>query len=162
MNNHMVKKRAFDYFNSGFNCAEAVFRTIVEIKDEAESKDLTRIASAFAGGVGGTHDELCGALAGGIMAIGFLIGRKKPGEDIQSAKNIASSLRRSLLDKYGYTKCQDILDKIGPQENSIKCKELTGDLAGELYNILEEKGFFLNRDSACFLKISGKNNMIKK
>lgn len=140
MNEWKVNRRAFDLFDSGFNCAESVFRSIVETVDEAGAREMTKIASAYAGGVGGTRDELCGALAGGIMAVGYLMGRTEPGADIQRGKDIAAALRRCFLDKYGTTRCGEVLDSLGPQENSLKCKDLSGDIAGELYRILKENG----------------------
>jgi C_GCAxxG_C_C family probable redox protein len=136
-----VNKKAFDYFDSGFSCAEAMFRAVVEIVNPAEAGSMTKIATGFAGGVGGTHEELCGALAGGIMALGYLTGRTEPGADNQPAKDIAAALRQCFIDKFGATKCQAVLDLLGPQENSMKCKRLTGELAGDLYRMLQENGY---------------------
>ena len=138
-----VRERAFCYHNSDFNCAEAVFRSIVEIVNDSEAKEMTKIASPFVQGVGGTREELCGALAGGIMAIGYLMGRTEPGVDIGQAKDVASMLRSGFIEKYGTTKCQSVLDMLGPQENSMKCKELTGGLAGDLYLLLKENGYII-------------------
>ena len=141
MKNQSVNQKAFNYFNSGLNCAEAVFRAIVEIENETQAEEMMKIATAFGGGVGGTHEELCGALAGGVMAVGHLVGRTEPGADTQAAKDITSELHQCFIDKYGTTKCQELLDVLGPQENNMKCKQLTGELAGDLYRILQENGY---------------------
>jgi C_GCAxxG_C_C family probable redox protein len=141
MNKEKVEEKAFDYFNSGFNCAEAVLRALVEITAEKDADCVTKIASAFGGGLGTTREELCGALSGGIMAIGYLMGRNSPGADNEAALQTAAKLRRSFLDKYGDTKCWAVLDKLGPQKNSLKCKRLTGELAGDLFCLFKDLGY---------------------
>ena len=141
MNHEDVSKKVFSYHDSGFNCAEAVFKAIVETVNEADAKAMTKIASTFLVGVGGTHEELCGALSGGILVIGYLMGRTEPGIDIQPAKDMTAALRQCFIDKYGTTQCQALLDKLGPQENSMKCKRLTWELAGDLYLLLKKNGY---------------------
>lgn len=37
-----------------------------------------RTATGFAGGVGDTQQEMCGALSGGVLVIGGLLGRESP------------------------------------------------------------------------------------
>lgn len=38
--------------------------------------EVIRAASGFGGGIGGSTEELCGAFTGGIIALGFLLGRE--------------------------------------------------------------------------------------
>ena len=40
-----------------------------------------RMATGFAGGVGDTQQEMCGALSGGVLIIGGLLGRTSLDED---------------------------------------------------------------------------------
>jgi C_GCAxxG_C_C family probable redox protein len=126
-----AEKRAFDYFQSGYHCAESILKTIVELhtEEEAQGKEIPKIASSFCGGIGGTHEDVCGALTGGVIAIGFLCGRMKPGEDIQNAKALASGFRKQFIKEFGSTNCGKILERLGQQENSLKCKKLTATAA---------------------------------
>lgn len=58
-------------FASGSNCAQAVLRAVTG----TASPELLQIAKAFGGGIGGSKC-LCGAVSGGVMALG-LRGREK-------------------------------------------------------------------------------------
>ena len=146
MQNSHIEERAFQYYQSGFHCAEAIAKAITEAFADASNSDLPRVASAFCGGVASTKEELCGALSGGIIAIGYLTGRMKPGENIQLTKELAATLRTQFIAQYGATKCQSVLETLGPQENALKCKELTAQVAGMLAQLLRAKGF-QERDS---------------
>jgi C_GCAxxG_C_C family probable redox protein len=136
-----VEEQAFQYFQSGFHCAEAISMAITEAFADISNSDLPKVASAFCGGVADTKEELCGALSGGIIAIGYLTGRMQPGKDIQLTKELAAALRTQFIAHYGVTKCQAVLDTLGPQENALKCKELTARVAGMLAQLLRAKGF---------------------
>ncbi|GAK59989.1 C_GCAxxG_C_C family protein [Candidatus Vecturithrix granuli] len=141
MKHQTIEAQAFNYYHSGFHCAEAVALAIAEAFADVAHSDLPRVASAFCGGVAVTKQELCGALSGGIIAIGYLTGRMKPGENIQLTKELAAALRTQFIARYGATKCQTVLDTLGPQENAMKCKELSAQVAGMLAQLLREKGF---------------------
>jgi C_GCAxxG_C_C family probable redox protein len=132
--------KASGYFRSGFNCAESVLKSVVEDCHGQHHTCIPKVATAFGGGVGGTHEELCGALSGGIMAIGVLLGRMEPGADIQRVKRIASEFRSRFLTRNGSTRCQTLLDAFGPQTESTRCQELTGDTAELLRQVLAEHG----------------------
>ena len=62
-----VGKRALDYHKAGFHCAEAVSKAVVEIHDQGICRDIPKVATAFGGGVGRTHQDICGALTGGSL-----------------------------------------------------------------------------------------------
>ena len=134
-----IEKRAFNYFQSGYHCAESILKTILDQYAQKSETEIVKAASSFCGGIGGTHKDICGALTGGIIAIGCLFGRLKPGEDIQEAKKLAAEFRKYFIKKFGSSNCGKILERLGEQENSIKCKELTGVAAGMLSELLEKK-----------------------
>ena len=60
-----VGKKAFDYHKAGFHCAEAVSKAVVETYRQVTDQDIPKVATAFGGGVGRTHQDICGALTGG-------------------------------------------------------------------------------------------------
>jgi C_GCAxxG_C_C family probable redox protein len=136
MKKEEIEKSTFQYHQSGFHCAEAIVKSVVEAFAEKPIADLPKAAAVFNGGVAGSREELCGALAGALMAIGYLRGRTKPGEDLTAAKAMANSLRQQFIDQYGATQCRKVLEHLGPQENSIKCKELTAQVSGMLARLL--------------------------
>jgi C_GCAxxG_C_C family probable redox protein len=139
MDKKQVEQRAFDLFQNGFNCAEAVSTAVVEWYG-AESKDFTpKAATAFGGGVGGTKCETCGALTGGVIALGWLFGRTEPGTDKQDVYAFATEFRNKFLDSFGSTQCKAILAAFGKQEDLLECKRMTGSAAGILFDILQQE-----------------------
>ena len=64
-----------------------------------------RMATAFAGGVGDSQQEICGALSGGLLVIGGLHGRTNVGEDDRPALALASRYRSRFLAEIGATQC---------------------------------------------------------
>ena len=135
-----VGQTAFDYHKSGFHCAEAVSKAIVETYGQGMGQDIARMATAFGGGVGRTHQDICGALTGGVIALGCLFGRSEPGADWTDAYELAAELRRRFVREHGTTNCGVLLATFGPQENMMRCKQLSGEVAGMLATILEERG----------------------
>ncbi len=134
-----ANKKAFEYHKSGFHCAEAVLKAIVEIYGNGSSRDIPKIATAFGGGIGRTKHEICGAITGGIMAIGFLSGRSEPGADWTEASEMAAKLKQQFVHEHGTTNCGALLATFGPQENMMRCKQLSGEVAGMLADILDER-----------------------
>jgi len=139
MDKKQVEQRAFDLFQGGFNCAEAISTAIVEWHGPESAEYTAKAATAFGGGIGGTKCETCGALTGGVIALGWLFGRTEPGADKQVVYALATEFRNKFLDMFGAVQCKAILDAFGPQENLHKCKRMTGAAAGILFEILEEE-----------------------
>ena len=75
-----VGELASGYFGSGFHCAEAVAKAVLESLGHDANAAVAH-ATAFGGGFGGTYCEACGALSGGLLAIGHLHGRCEPAAD---------------------------------------------------------------------------------
>ena len=133
-----AEKTAFDYHKSGFHCAEAVSLTIVQTYGNDVAHDIPKVATAFGGGVGRTGQDICGALTGGILALGYLFGRNGPGADWTDAAELAAKLRRRFVKEHGSTNCADLLTMFGPQENMMRCKQLSGEVAGMLADIIDK------------------------
>ncbi len=132
-----VEKKAMEYFQSGLCCSEAVFKTLIEISDQEDKDDIIKIASGFCGGIGSTHNDICGALSGGIMGLGYLYGRNKPNESHQKAKDLAAETLKSFEERFGATQCSALLELLGEQTNGEKCCSLSGEAAGMLYELIE-------------------------
>jgi len=94
--------KAIDYYLDKYNCAESVFKS--------HEKDIdSSIATPFGGGVGKTN-QICGALAGGLMVLGIKYGRKTNQEPQQKAQYISAKLVTEFSDKFGNTTCNNLTD----------------------------------------------------
>ncbi len=134
-----AEKKAYDYFRSGFHCAEAISKAIVELHNEGSNEQVHRFAAGFMGGIGGTHEEACGALTGGIIAIGCLYGRTEPREPNQTVKGLAAEFQSRFIEEFGSSNCQVILDRLDQRDDGFDCKKLTAAAAGILSELLTER-----------------------
>jgi len=77
-------------------------------KHNIQSKLIPGIASGFCGGMSRT-DGLCGALVGGIMALGILHGRKSSKDSPQKIYGLTERLVQDFENSLGSRKCSSIL-----------------------------------------------------
>lgn len=70
----LVQKHAEDNFRNGYYCCEALVSAIRDDFQMDVSEDVIAMASGMAVGVG-KSGCLCGALNGGILALGMFFGR---------------------------------------------------------------------------------------
>lgn len=69
---------------------------------------LVRVSSPFGGGLGGSHEEACGVLAGAVMVLGALRGRLTPLDNDESLRESVRSLRERFLARFGATQCEAV------------------------------------------------------
>jgi len=86
-----------------------------------------RMGAGFYGGLGGTHQELCGALSGGVLVIGAWLGRSELGGDDRSAMNMAALFRARFLGKFGETQCALLRDLVHASDDLGCCAALVGE-----------------------------------
>jgi C_GCAxxG_C_C family probable redox protein len=77
--------------------------------EQIQSNIIPRIATGFCSGMARTGD-MCGAVSGGIMAIGLILGRSKPADNIDAS----------------YQAVQVFLNQFSTLFSSLSCLELTG------------------------------------
>lgn len=124
-----AQRRALDLHRNGYHCGEAVLVAVLEAAKIPLPSLIPRVATGFGGGVGRSRAEICGALAGGLMAIGCLCGRDRQGESWEGTAQVAAQLREQFLKRHASTCCADILEALGPQQDQHLCKELSGTTA---------------------------------
>ena len=134
-----IEKQAFDYFQNGYHCGEAVCRTVMENFGREIGPDIPRAATGFGGGVGRSHEDLCGSLAGGVVALGCLFGRMEPGVDWTECAELVGEFRRRFKEAFGSSNCGVLLKQYGEQEDMMKCKQMTGRTAGIIADLLAER-----------------------
>lgn len=125
METSKAKQIALARFKEKFNCAEAVLMGLAEAEDMS-CGCIPRIATGFGGGVGG-WGEVCGALAGAVMAFGVKCGRES-GEDIES-KNAVYAMVKQLFQtferEFGTIRCFDLVEcDMRTPEGMARAKEL--------------------------------------
>jgi C_GCAxxG_C_C family probable redox protein len=99
---------ALQKFTSGYNCAQAV---LYSFKDDIKIDENTalKIACGFGAGMG-RKGEVCGAVTGGIIAIGIKYGRGINDEKSATEKT--------------YLKTKELMDKFNDKHGSYVCREL--------------------------------------
>lgn len=74
--------------------------------------DIFKAATGLADGVGLTGDGHCGALSGGVLAIGYFYGRSKEdfGDMMKLVKGnlLSKMLHDRFVEKYGTCRCTDL------------------------------------------------------
>ncbi len=77
-------------------------------KHNLQSDLIPAIASGFCGGMSRT-DGLCGALVGGIMALGVLHGRRSSKDSPKKIYALSERLVRDFERQFGSRNCSDLL-----------------------------------------------------
>jgi C_GCAxxG_C_C family probable redox protein len=79
---------------------------------ENPGSECARMATGFAGGVGDTQQEMCGALSGGVLVIGGLLGRTSLSQSDRPALDLATRYRRRFVAEFGDTQCARLREKV--------------------------------------------------
>lgn len=100
-----ISERAAKYFESDFNCAESVLMSLAE-SICVRSELIPKIATPFGGGIG-RRGSVCGALTGGVMAIGLKFGRieAKDTKRREVSYNKALELSKRFEKEFGSALC---------------------------------------------------------
>ena len=139
MKRENIEQKALDtYLKGGFHCAEVISKTIVEVFGTGQTADIPKVASGFGGGIGLTKQDTCGTLIGGIISLGCLYGRNTAGMDIQKIAGLTKEFRERFIEKNESTRCPEILQRFGEQENMMKCKQMTAEVTGMLAELILE------------------------
>jgi C_GCAxxG_C_C family probable redox protein len=135
----VIKKKAEEYYRCGeFYCSEAIVKTI---KDEFELElpdQVIAMASGFPVGIGGSGCT-CGALTGGIMALGMFFGRTNAGDPaVNKIMSLSKELHDIFKSRHKSTCCR-VLTKgmeMGSKEHMEQCVYFTGEIAAETAKII--------------------------
>ncbi len=132
------------YFRRGeFYCSEAVFTTINEILGQILPPETVKLASGFPVGIGQSKC-LCGAVTGGVMALGLKYGRTTPGAEMpENSFSNSAELHDYIINTYGSTCCRVLtkdFDDFGSPERAEHCYQITGDVAAWVMERLIKDG----------------------
>jgi len=114
------KEKAAWYFRNGFNCSQAVFAALSDGSEISEDESL-KIACAFGGGMG-RQQFTCGAVTGGLMALGLKFGKPLHGNESDKQKTYALTLEfcNEFARQHGALNCRELLlglDMNNPEDN---------------------------------------------
>ena len=96
------------------------------------------MTSGLAGGVGCSHQELCGALSGGALIIGALYGRTSADEDDAECNRRVCLYRERFLERFGTTRCFDLRESGYGSEGRWPCSALVDQATRILWQVLSE------------------------
>ncbi|BDU73492.1 C-GCAxxG-C-C family protein [Mesoterricola silvestris] len=122
---------------SGFNCAEAVLKAVTDELGVA-SELVPRAASCFGGRLGPVLDGRCGALSGGLMALGCATGRTYPDESLDVPGALALELKRRFEEGFGSVLCPTTPTPFGGTAYSCACAKVIAGTADLACGLLEE------------------------
>jgi C_GCAxxG_C_C family probable redox protein len=98
---------------------------------------LRRMMTGIAGGLGGSHEELCGALNAGALLVGALHGRTQPHEPDEACYALASAFRTRFLEEWGTTRCADLRALGYGSDGTVPCAVLVRRAAALLLEVLD-------------------------
>jgi len=145
------REKAEELFNSGYNCAQAVFCAFCD--DMGFDKETAiRLMSSFGGGMGKLR-EVCGACSGAFAVAGVLFGSIDPND--QDAKVKQYALVRRIAEEFkslhGTYNCGELMENIAnakgvdpairtPEYYKTRpCCRFVGDASEILDKIIEEQ-----------------------
>ena len=118
---------AEELYRSGkYHCAEAVLEVVRRHFAADLPESIVSAVSGFGGGSG--TGCICGAVAGGTVALGLVLHDKK------ATTHLTKELHTWFKEKYGVTCCRTIR-----QTHKGVCPVLTGEVAGKIAEMLSSK-----------------------
>lgn len=132
-----IIQKAGDLMDAGYHCSEAILLAVGEHYLGEISPQAVRMSSPFAGGVGSSRLELCGALTGGLMVIGGLAGRENAAIKDERCQELAAAYRAEFLRTFGWLKCGDLKANWIGTAGQESCRALVEKAAGVLVGVIE-------------------------
>ena len=137
MDRHEAINRAIELFRQGHHCGEVVLRCGGPLVWEDFDPRIARMGTGWAGGVAHAED-LCGALAAGVMLIGAKHGRITLDDDDIVALAKVRRFREAFRQAHGSLHCRDI--RIGPFSPAAHeaCTAVVRQAMEALFDVLED------------------------
>jgi len=114
---NILCEKAVARFLEGYNCAQSVLLTMFEHWND-ENELIPRIATGFGGGIG-RCGSVCGALTGGVMALGIEYGTNEPSQEKRlKAYELAHKFYKQFEKQHGSVLCRELIeyDLSNPEE----------------------------------------------
>ncbi len=126
--------------DQSYGCAESFVAAVGEHLWGGVDDQIQMISTGFSGGVGGTHEELCGGVSGAAIIVGLIYGRTTADEaKMIRCKRIVSTHRDCFVEQFGETRCQNLRDAQFGADERNPCSAIIGPAAVMLIDILVEE-----------------------
>lgn len=118
------------YRENKFLCSEAIIFAINNQLGNPLPVDIVKLASGFPRGIGGAGCT-CGAINGGVMALGMLLGRSEPEGKCPEVITASKELHDWFKGKHKSLCCRVLVKnlKFNSPERKEHCINITGDVA---------------------------------
>ena len=145
MDAKVVEKRTGELYDSGFSCAESVLMAVAE-QAGIQSPLIPKISTGFCGGISRTKG-VCGAVSGGVMALGMILGRTSADMPKDEIYRKVREFLSAFENQYGSNNCFDLtgcdfnleidLQRWKDSGGANKCKEFAGSAARMVTEIID-------------------------
>lgn len=131
------RRAAEKYEKREFLCSEAVILTINELLENPLPGEIVKLASGFPVGMG-QAGCVCGAISGGVMALGLAFGRTQPGAQCPKVLPATKELHDWFKKTQRSTCCRVLIKdvKFGGKEHIQQCINITSDVAGKTMELI--------------------------
>ena len=123
-----VYNLAFKYEAEHGSCPQCVLAALYETLDIGDPKTI-QASDAFAGGTSLSTEGTCGALAGGLLAIGSVVGR--------TYENFSTGVLKRRVFQYS----KKLYDKFIEEYGSIRCKDIHMKIFGRTFNFWDPQDY---------------------
>lgn len=137
MENTSRREKAMTLHSEGYNCAQSVVLAFEDLLP-LDKESLAKLSSSFGGGIGGMR-EVCGAVSGMAMVLGFLYGNRVPGDRVSKAEHNSrvQELAGKFKERNGEIVCRRLLG-LEPVAGKELKKRPCGEYVGDAAEFLEE------------------------
>lgn len=133
-----ARRKAEDLYRNGqFLCSEAVFLVANEYLGRPVPEEMVRLASGFPVGMGFAGCA-CGALTGGVMALGLKYGRSSPAVETPGMFAASKELHDRFRARRKIACCRVLTRKftLGSPEHIEQCITITGEVTADVIELL--------------------------
>lgn len=133
-----ARQKAEEFYRSGqFLCSEAVFLVANEFLGHPVPDEMVKLASGFPVGMG-MAGCACGALSGGVMALGLKYGRSMPATKTPGMFEAAKELHDRFKARRRVVCCRILIRpfQFGSPEHIKQCITITGEVAADVIELL--------------------------
>ena len=125
------------YRNGEFLCSEAIVYTINELLDEPLPKGIVKLASGLPVGIGGSGCS-CGAVTGGVLALGLALGRTEPKGKCPDILPSSKELHDWFKENHKSVCCRVLIKDFvfGSHDHLEQCIKFTGEVAGKTMELI--------------------------
>ncbi len=133
----ILAKNCGELLDAGYHCSEAMLVGIASLLTPLHPQAI-KASTGFAGGIGSSKKQLCGALTGGVMVIGCLYGRTEPKANDEKCQQLCTEFQKRFQDEFGCVQCAELKANWIGKPGQERCVQLVEKAASLLLEILGE------------------------